>query len=88
VSYLLKKLHKAVQETGITQVSLAGGVSANSELRETFREMGKSENWSTYIPDFQYCTDNAAMIAMAAQYQFDLGNFADQSVVPYARNTI
>lgn len=88
VSYLLQKLHKAATQTGIKQISLAGGVSANSELRSAFECMGKKEGWSTYIPDFQYCTDNAAMIAMAAHFQFERGEFAEQDAVPYARNTI
>lgn len=88
VSYLLHKLRLAVEETGITEVSLAGGVSANSSLRKQFEALGKQEGWNTYIPDFQYCTDNAAMIAIAAQFKFDKSDFAGQDAVPYARHTI
>lgn len=75
VTILLNKLKKAVEITKVTQVCLAGGVSANSLLREEFRKMGKEENWNTFLPDFQYCTDNAAMIAITAHYKFEAGIF-------------
>jgi N6-L-threonylcarbamoyladenine synthase len=70
VTILLNKVKKAAAETGIKEICLAGGVSANSGLRNSFREMGKKYNWNTYIPAFQYCTDNAGMIAITAYYKF------------------
>jgi N6-L-threonylcarbamoyladenine synthase len=85
ISILLKKLKKAAIETGITELCIAGGVSANSGLRKAFEEMGKQYNWNTYIPPFQYCTDNAAMIAITAFYKYKAGEFADLSVSASAR---
>jgi N6-L-threonylcarbamoyladenine synthase len=70
VTILLNKVKKASLETGITDICLAGGVSANSGLRKSFEEMGKKYNWNTFIPAFQYCTDNAGMIAITAYYKF------------------
>ena len=70
VSILLNKLKKASAKTGIKDICLAGGVSANSGLRKTFYEVGKQYGWNCYIPDFEYCTDNAAMIAIAGYYQY------------------
>jgi N6-L-threonylcarbamoyladenine synthase len=70
VSILLNKLKKAAAQTGIKQVCLAGGVSANRGLRKAFEEMGKSQEWKTFIPKTEYCTDNAAMIAMTGYYKF------------------
>ena len=70
VTILLNKVKKAAVETGIKEICLAGGVSANSGLRNSFQEMGKKYNWNTYIPAFQYCTDNAGMIAITAYYKF------------------
>ena len=64
VDILLRKLEKAAKETGIQEIALSGGVSANSELRRRFEETGVKNSWKTYIPKFEYCTDNAAMIAM------------------------
>jgi N6-L-threonylcarbamoyladenine synthase len=85
ISILLKKLKKAAIETDITELCIAGGVSANSGLRKAFEEMGKQYNWNTYIPPFQYCTDNAAMIAITAFYKYKAGDFADLSVSASAR---
>lgn len=85
VSILLNKLRKASVKTGIKQVCLAGGVSANSGLRKAFREMGAQQNWSTYIPAFEYCTDNAAMIAITGYYKFLSGNFSDLSATVSAK---
>lgn len=70
VRILMNKLKKAAQETGIREIAIAGGVSANSELRKQLTRLGESCNWNTYIPDFQYCTDNAGMIAIAAYFKF------------------
>lgn len=85
VSILLNKLKKAASQTGIKEVCIAGGVSANSGLRAAFETMGKTEGWNTYIPAFEYCTDNAAMIAITAYYKFQAEIFEDYSVVPSAR---
>lgn len=85
VSVLLNKLKKASQQTGIKEICIAGGVSANSGLRNAFEIMGKEEGWNTFIPAFEYCTDNAGMIAITAYYKFLDKKFADFSVVPSAR---
>ena len=85
ISILLNKLKKAVIQTGITQICLAGGVSANSGLRKVFEELGAKNNWQTYIPSFEYCTDNAAMIAITGHYKWLAGQFADLSVTSSAR---
>jgi N6-L-threonylcarbamoyladenine synthase len=70
VTILLHKLEKAAEETGIKNICIAGGVSANSGLRFAFEESGKKNNWKTFIPKFEYCTDNAAMIAIAGYYKY------------------
>lgn len=85
VSILLNKLKKAAIETGITNICLAGGVSANSGLRKSFEEMGQKNNWQTYIPSFQYCTDNAGMIAITGYYKYLAGQLSDLSVSATAR---
>lgn len=85
VTILLNKLKKASIETGITDICLAGGVSANSGLRTAFEEMGKKYQWNTFIPAFQYCTDNAAMIAITGYHKFLAGQFADLTVPSSAR---
>ena len=85
VTILLNKLKKAANETGIADVCIAGGVSANSGLRTMFEETGKTLNWRTFIPAFQYCTDNAAMIAITGYHKYLAGEFADLSVNSSAR---
>jgi len=85
VSILLNKLKKASVQTGIKEVCIAGGVSANSGLRNSFAALGEKEGWNTYIPAFEYCTDNAAMIAITAYYKYLDSRFEDLSVVPSAR---
>jgi tRNA N6-adenosine threonylcarbamoyltransferase len=85
VSILLKKLRKAAHQTGIREIAIAGGVSANSGLRRELDELGKKEGWNTYIPKFEYCTDNAAMIAVTGYQKFLKGEFAGQDVTPSAR---
>lgn len=87
VDILLKKLKKAVLQTGINEICLSGGISANTSLRETFIEMGKKYSWNTYIPAFQYCTDNAAMIAITAYYKYLADDFTGLSVSASARST-
>jgi N6-L-threonylcarbamoyladenine synthase len=85
VSILLNKLRRAARETGITDLCIAGGVSANSGLRLAFTEMGRAEGWNTFIPPFEYCTDNAAMIAITGHYKYLAGDFAPLSVSASAR---
>lgn len=86
VTILLKKLRKAARQTGIREIAVAGGVSANSGLRSALRQWGEKEGWNTYIPAFEYCTDNAGMIGIAAYYSCLAGQFADYDAMPYARN--
>ena len=85
IEQLMRKLKKAVQDTGITHVAIAGGVSANSGLRNALQQEGKTSGWTVYIPAFEYCTDNAGMIAMAAYFKFQNGEFAPQNIAPSAR---
>lgn len=85
ISILLHKLEKAANDLNIKSVAIAGGVSANSFLRIQFEEYGRKNNWKTFIPKFEYCTDNAAMIAMVGHYKFIKGEFENQSVIPKAR---
>lgn len=80
VNMLFKKLEKAARQEDIDQIAIAGGVSANSEIRRRLKEHEESHGWSTYIPKFEYCTDNAAMVAMAGFYQYlkkDFGQYTD-----------
>lgn len=85
ISILLNKLKKAAEQTGIKNICIAGGVSANSGLRRSFEELGIQLGWKTFIPPFEYCTDNAAMIAITAYYKYLAGEFADLSVSPSAK---
>lgn len=77
ISILLNKLKAAASETGIRDVCLAGGVAANKGLRRAFEEMGANHGWNTFIPKMEYCTDNAAMIAITGYYKY-----LDQQFVP------
>jgi N6-L-threonylcarbamoyladenine synthase len=85
VSILMKKLKKAADQTNIKQIGIAGGVSANSYLRTQLTALGIENGWTTYIPDFQYCTDNAGMIGISGYYKYLKGEFTDQKVTPEAR---
>ena len=85
VQILLKKLKRAALETGIQDLCIAGGVSANSGLRKAFREMCSSNNWNAFIPPFQYCTDNAAMIAITGYYKYLANDVDPISVTASAR---
>jgi N6-L-threonylcarbamoyladenine synthase len=76
ISILLNKLKKAVLQTGITRVCIAGGVSANSGLRKSLKEIGDKNGWQTFIPPFEFCTDNAGMIAITAYHKFLANDFA------------
>jgi N6-L-threonylcarbamoyladenine synthase len=88
VTMLTEKLVLASEQTGIKQIAMAGGVSANSGLRNTLTELAKQHNWDLFIPAFEYCTDNAGMIAMAAHYQYQKGMFSTLDVSPLARMPI
>lgn len=85
VSVLIKKLSLAASQTGIKEIAIAGGVSANSGLRTALEKAGKQNGWNTYIPKFEYCTDNAAMIAMAGHFKFLEKQFVGQDTVPFTR---
>lgn len=85
VTILLKKLRKAARQTGIREIAVAGGVSANSGLREALEALGQKEGWRTYIPRFEFCTDNAAMIGVSGYYKFLRGEFCGQDAAPYVR---
>jgi N6-L-threonylcarbamoyladenine synthase len=85
VTILLNKLKKAALQYGIKDVALAGGVSANTGLRQGLRQLGQEMGWNTFIPQFQYCTDNAAMIAIAGYCKYLAGDFTSQDVAPLAR---
>ena len=85
VTILLNKLKKAAIQTGIKDICIAGGVSANSGLRKAFEETGKKNHWNTFIPAFEYCTDNAAMIAITAYYKYLEKDFSNLSETASAR---
>jgi N6-L-threonylcarbamoyladenine synthase len=85
ITILLAKLTKAAKQHGISQVAIAGGVSANSGLRKALQELAEQQNWEVFIPKFEYCTDNAAMIAIAGYYKFLAADFVGQEVAPLAR---
>lgn len=85
VSILINKLKKAAKEYGIHQICIAGGVSANSGLRKALKETGEKMGWQTYIPAFEYCTDNAAMIAITAHFKYVENDFSDLSTSPSPR---
>lgn len=85
ISILLNKVKKAARETGIKELCIAGGVSANSGLRKAFRDTGEKLGWRTFIPAFEYCTDNAAMIAITGYYRYLAGDFASLSDSASAR---
>jgi N6-L-threonylcarbamoyladenine synthase len=87
VDSLMDKLIKAVSQTGISQVAIAGGVSANSALRAAILQKQNEGIIEAFIPEFQYTTDNAAMIAIAGYYKYLNGLFSDYSVAPYSRGS-
>ena len=85
VEILLDKLIRASKETGIRDIAIAGGVSANSGLRNGIVEAGRRRGWRTFLPEFKFTTDNAAMIAMAGYYRYQQGEFSSLDVSPVAR---
>jgi N6-L-threonylcarbamoyladenine synthase len=86
IDILIEKLILASQHTGIGEIAIAGGVSANTCMRSRLHETGQKLGWNVYIPDVQYTTDNAAMIAIAGYYKYLHKEFTDQRVIPYARS--
>lgn len=86
IKILMKKLVKAAEQTGIKEVAIAGGVSANSGLRAAIESGEELYGWNTYIPKFEFTTDNAAMIAMAGYFKFMDKNYASQQIAPYSRS--
>ena len=88
IEILLKKLKKAAKQTCIREIAVAGGVSANSGLREALKQTAAKQHWNLYIPKFEYTMDNAAMIAITGYYKFLQGEFATQDFVPFAHTQL
>jgi len=88
IDILLNKLKKAAKETGIKEITVAGGVSANSGLRNALKQNAKKYHWNLIIPKFEYTMDNAAMIAITGYYKYLNGEFSGQEVVPFARTQL
>lgn len=86
INILINKLKKASEVTGIKEVAIAGGVSANSALRKTLTDTAMQQHWKTFIPKLQYSTDNAAMIAIAGYFKYLDGDFASQDLTPYSKS--
>ena len=85
IEILMRKLKKAVEQTGIRQIAIGGGVCANSGLRSALKTYGEKYHWRVFVPPFEYCTDNAAMIGIAAYYKYLQKDFADMHVTAQAR---
>ena len=85
VEILFDKIKKAVKQTGITHIAIAGGVSANSEIRKRLKATEEKYGWTTYIPKFQYTTDNAAMIAIVGHLKYLENDFSETKTVATAR---
>ncbi len=88
IEILLGKLKRAAKETGIKEITVAGGVSANSGLRNALKENAEKYRWNLVIPKFEYTMDNAAMIAITGYYKYLNKEFAGQNVVPFARTQL
>lgn len=85
IDILLTKLKKAAKQTGVTHIAIAGGVSANSGLRDALHQLAQQSGWKVFIPKFEYCTDNAAMIAITGYYKYLKNEYATQNVAPLPR---
>ncbi len=85
---MLDKVKKAVDATGIKEVAIAGGVSANSGLRNGIQQLADKEGWKVHIPGIRYTTDNAAMIAIAGYFKYLDKDFSSQDVTPYTRSKL
>lgn len=88
IDILMKKLRQAAKDHGIKQVALAGGVSANTGLRDAFHDHAQRYGWTVFIPKFAYTTDNAAMVAISGYYKYLQGDFCPIDAVPFSRITI
>lgn len=88
VDVLMNKVKRAAKETGIKQVAIAGGVSANSGLQNALKEAAKKYRWKVFIPQLGYSLDNAAMIAITGYFKYQKKEFVDQNTAPFARMTI
>ncbi len=88
IDILMDKLIKAAKQTGIKEITVAGGVSANSGLQNALRSEAKKRNWNMFIPKFAFTMDNAAMIAITGYYKYQKGEFIGQDAVPFARMNI
>ena len=88
ITILMKKLKKAVKQTGIKEIAIGGGVSANSGIRNILTEAQTKYGWNTYIPKFEFCTDNAAMIGIVGYLKYKNEKFSDQDVTAKARYVI
>jgi N6-L-threonylcarbamoyladenine synthase len=87
IDILMNKLRKAAAELKIKQVAVAGGVSANSALRQAFLDHGKKYGWEIFIPPFAFTTDNAAMVAITGYYNYQNKHFCSMDEVPFSRVT-
>ena len=85
IDILMKKLVKAAAQTGIREVTIGGGVSANSALREAVVREGKKRGWKTHLPEFKFTTDNAAMIAIAGWFRWKNGEKTPLDIAPVSR---
>ena len=88
IDILINKLKKAAKELKVTEIAVAGGVSANSGLREALLDLGRRHRWKVHIPPFAYTTDNAAMVAQAGYYRYLKGDFCPIDAAPYAKTRI
>jgi N6-L-threonylcarbamoyladenine synthase len=88
IDILLNKLKKAAKQTNIVQIAIAGGVSANSGLRNELQKLKEQLSWQLFIPKFEYCTDNAAMIAITGYYKFLKNDFSSQAISPLPRYSL
>jgi N6-L-threonylcarbamoyladenine synthase len=88
VDILMSKLKKAVKETGINRIAIGGGVAANSGIRKALKEAEIKQGWTTYIPNFEYCTDNAAMIGIVGYSKYKEEDFSNQTITAKARYVI
>ena len=85
ISMLMKKLVRAAEETSIRQIAIAGGVAANKELRTQLKQLSQKHQWMSYIPEFEYCTDNAAMVAISGHLYFQNKSFGHLTDAPQPR---
>ncbi|WP_394340654.1 tRNA (adenosine(37)-N6)-threonylcarbamoyltransferase complex transferase subunit TsaD [Maribacter algicola] len=85
ITILMGKLKKAVKKTGIKRIAIGGGVSANSGIRKALKDAEKALGWTTYVPNFEFCTDNAGMIGIVGYYKYKSGQFAGQETSAKAR---